>query len=122
MVGLLLHYLSAGKIAGSVHAEVLQILNNKALGLDFVVMKYFATLSSFVSTIPGGVFMPSISIGAGLGSEVANFYTQINTQVVIIMAMIGYLSAVIRAPLTSTFVILEMTPNQIFFIQSSFLN
>jgi H+/Cl- antiporter ClcA len=34
---------------------------------------------------------------------------QINTQVVIIMAMIGYLSAVIRAPLTSTFVILEMT-------------
>jgi H+/Cl- antiporter ClcA len=105
----LTNYLSAGKIAGSVHAEVLQILNNKALGLDFVVMKYFATLSSFVSTIPGGVFMPSISIGAGLGSEVANFYTQINTQVVIIMAMIGYLSAVIRAPLTSTFVILEMT-------------
>ena len=72
-------------------------------------MKYFATLSSFVSTIPGGVFMPSISIGAGLGSEAANFYTQISTQVVIIMAMIGYLSAVIRAPLTSTFVILEMT-------------
>jgi H+/Cl- antiporter ClcA len=103
------NYLSAGKIAGSGHAEVLQILNNKALGLDFVVMKYFATLSSFVSTIPGGVFMPSISIGAGLGSEVANFYTQIDTQVVIIMAMIGYLSAVIRAPLTSTFVILEMT-------------
>jgi H+/Cl- antiporter ClcA len=53
--------LSAGKIAGSGHAEVLQILNNKPLGLDFVVMKYFATLSSFVSTIPGGVFMPSIS-------------------------------------------------------------
>jgi H+/Cl- antiporter ClcA len=46
-------------------------------------MKYFATLSSFVSTIPGGVFMPSISIGAGLGSEAANFYTQIDTQVVI---------------------------------------
>ena len=103
------NYLSAGKIAGSGHAEVLQILNNKPLGLDFVVMKYFATLSSFVSTIPGGVFMPSISIGAGLGSEAANFYTQIDTQVVIIMAMIGYLSAVIRAPLTSTFVVLEMT-------------
>jgi hypothetical protein len=39
--------------------------------------------------------MPSISIGAGLGSEAANFYTQIDTQVVIIMAMIGYLSAVV---------------------------
>jgi hypothetical protein len=48
----------------------------------------------------------------GLGSEAANFYTQIDTQVVIIMAMIGYLSAVIRAPLTSTFVVLEMTLTQ----------
>jgi H+/Cl- antiporter ClcA len=35
------NYFSAGQIAGSGHAEVLQIINNKALGLDFVAMKYF---------------------------------------------------------------------------------
>jgi len=88
---------------------VLLMLGGAGLGLDFVVMKYFATLTSLASTIPGGLFMPSISIGAGIGSEVASFYTQIDTQVIIIMAMIAYLSAVIRAPLTSVFVILEMT-------------
>lgn len=103
------NYLSDGQIAGSGRAEVLQILDNKALGLDFVAMKYFAALSSFVSTIPGGIFMPSILIGAGIGSESANFYTQISAQIVIMMAMIAYLSAVIRAPLTATFIILEMT-------------
>ncbi|SMN13343.1 Chloride channel protein [Bathymodiolus heckerae thiotrophic gill symbiont] len=107
------NYLSKGKIAGSGHAEVLQILNNGSIGLDFVITKYFAVLTSFISTIPGGVFMPSISIGAGLGAEVAGLMTsvgsKISVQVVIIMTMIGYLSAVIRAPLTSTFVILEMT-------------
>lgn len=103
------NYLSQGQIAGSGHNEVLQILNNKTLGLDFVVMKYFATLVSFASTIPGGVFMPSISIGAGIGSEAAGLYTQIDTQVIIMMAMIAYLSAVVRAPLTAAFVILEMT-------------
>ena len=103
------NYLSAGQIAGSGREEVLQILNNETLGLDFVAMKYFATLTSFASTIPGGVFMPSIAIGAGIGSEVAGFYTQIDTEVIVMMAMIAYLSAVIRAPLTSTFVILEMT-------------
>ncbi|WP_122951181.1 chloride channel protein [Bathymodiolus thermophilus thioautotrophic gill symbiont] len=109
MIIALFNYFSKGQIAGSGHTEILQILNHQALGLDFVIMKFFAVLTSFVSTIPGGVFMPSISIGAGIGAEVANFYTQIDMQVVVIMAMIGYLSAVIRAPLTSTFVILEMT-------------
>ncbi len=103
------NYLSAGQISGSGREEVLQILNNETLGLDFVAMKYFTTLASFVSTIPGGVFMPSISIGAGIGSEASVFYTQIDTEVIVMMAMIAYLSAVIRAPLTATFVILEMT-------------
>jgi H+/Cl- antiporter ClcA len=103
------NYLSTGQVAGSGKDEVLLMLGGAGLGLDFVAMKYFATLTSLASTIPGGLFMPSISIGAGIGSEVASFYTQIDTQVIIIMAMIAYLSAVIRAPLTSVFVILEMT-------------
>jgi H+/Cl- antiporter ClcA len=103
------NYLSTGQVAGSGKDEVLLMLGGTDLGLDFVVMKYFATLTSLASTIPGGLFMPSISIGAGIGSEVASFYTQIDTQVIIIMTMIAYLSAVIRAPLTSVFVILEMT-------------
>ncbi|SFV83725.1 Chloride channel protein [hydrothermal vent metagenome] len=103
------NYLSTGQIAGSGKEEVLLMLGGAGLGLDFVAMKYFATLTSLASTIPGGLFMPSISIGAGIGSEVASFYTQIDAQVIIIMAMIAYLSAVIRAPLTSVFVILEMT-------------
>lgn len=103
------NYLSTGQIAGSGKDEVLLMLGGTGLGLDFVAMKYFATLTSLASTIPGGLFMPSISIGAGIGSEVASFYTQIDAQVIIIMAMIAYLSAVIRAPLTSVFVILEMT-------------
>jgi len=103
------NYLSTGQVAGSGKDEVLLMLGGTGLGLDFVAMKYFATLTSLASTIPGGLFMPSISIGAGIGSEAASFYTQIDTQVIIIMAMIADLSAVIRAPLTSVFVILEMT-------------
>ncbi|KAA0445374.1 MAG: chloride channel protein, partial [Candidatus Thioglobus sp.] len=103
------NYLSDGVIAGSGHSEVLQMLSGEALGVDFVVMKFFAVLTSFASTIPGGVFMPSISIGAGIGAQMAAFFTQIDAQTMIILAMIGYLSAVIRAPLTSAFVVLEMT-------------
>jgi H+/Cl- antiporter ClcA len=103
------NYLSNGQISGSGHEEVLMMLAGEQLGLEFVLMKYLATLSSLASTIPGGLFMPSISIGAGIGAEISNYYTQINTEVIILMAMIAYLSAVVRAPLTATFVILEMS-------------
>ncbi|WP_428086264.1 chloride channel protein [Candidatus Thioglobus sp.] len=103
------NYLSKGQIAGSGHEEVLLILTGESLGLEFVLMKYFATLSSLASAIPGGLFMPSISIGAGIGMELSPYYSQIDSQVIIMMAMIAYLSAVVRAPLTATFVILEMS-------------
>jgi H+/Cl- antiporter ClcA len=53
--------------------------------------------------------MTSISIGAGIGSEISNIYQHISPQVIIIMAMVAYLSGVIRAPLTSAFLVLEMT-------------
>lgn len=105
----LFNYLSAGKIAGSGRDEVILMLAGNQLGLEFVFMKYFATLTSLVSTIPGGLFMPSISIGAGIGAEIAPYYSNIDAQVILMMSMIAYLSAVIRAPLTATFVILEMS-------------
>ena len=103
------NYLSKGQIAGSGREEVLLMLAGERLGVEFVLMKYLSTLSSLASTIPGGLFMPSISIGAGIGAEIATYYTQINAEVIIMMAMIAYLSAVVRAPLTATFVILEMS-------------
>ena len=105
----LFNYLSEGKIAGSGRDEVLLMLAGEQLGVEFVLMKYFSTLTSLASTIPGGLFMPSISIGAGIGAEIAPYYLKIDAQVIIIMSMIAYLSAVIRAPLTATFVILEMS-------------
>ncbi|MDB3869432.1 chloride channel protein [Candidatus Thioglobus sp.] len=105
----LFNYLSEGKIAGSGRDEVLLMLAGEQLGVEFVLMKYFATLTSIVSTIPGGLFMPSISIGAGIGAEIAPYYSNIDAQVILMMSMIAYLSAVIRAPLTATFVILEMS-------------
>ena len=53
--------------------------------------------------------MTSITIGGGLGFEISALYSNISPQVIMIMAMISYLSGVIRAPLTSAFLVLEMT-------------
>jgi len=105
----LFNYFSGGMIAGSGKEEVLLMLESEKLGIDFLLMKYFATLTSLTSTIPGGLFMPAISIGASIGSESSAILTEINPQVLIIMAIVAYLSGTIRTPLTATFVVLEMT-------------
>lgn len=105
----LLNYFSDAQTSGSGHQEALMMLSGESLGLEFIIMKYLATLASFISTIAGGLFMTSISIGTAIGSELSTLYTQINAQVIMIMAMIGYLSGVIRTPLTSALLVLEMT-------------
>ena len=105
----LFNYFTGGLIAGSGKEEVLLMLESEKLGIDFLLMKYFATLTSLTSTIPGGLFMPAISIGASIGSESSAILSEINPQVVIIMAIIAYLSGTIRTPLTAAFVVLEMT-------------
>lgn len=101
-------FFSNGLVSGSGHIEVMQLLKSESLGWQFVISKYFATLTSLVSSIPGGLFMPTISIGAGLGGELSYFYNH-SSQIIIILTMVTYLSGTIRAPLTSTLVILEMT-------------
>lgn len=105
----LFNFFSEGLIAGSGKEEVLLMLSAEKLGFEFLLMKYFSTLTSLTSTIPGGLFMPAISIGASIGSESTAIITAIDSQVVIIMAIIAYLSGTIRTPLTASFVVLEMT-------------
>lgn len=104
-----MNFISDNQTAGTGQKETLMMLNGESFGLDFVLFKYIATLASFVSTIAGGLFMTSITIGGGLGFEISALYSNISPQVIMIMAMISYLSGVIRAPLTSAFLVLEMT-------------
>lgn len=107
-----LNYLSDGSVAGSGLLETIQILNfNFTFGFEFVWMKFLATLVSVISVIPGGLFMPSISIGAGFGAlwiDILGSGAQ-NYQLIIVLSMTAYLSAVIRAPITASLVILEVT-------------
>jgi len=41
------------------------------LAWSFAPLKFVATLASTLSGIPGGLFAPSLSIGAGMGSIIA---------------------------------------------------
>jgi len=105
----LFNYFSEFLISGSGKQEVMFMLDSQSLGVEFILMKYFSVLTSVTSAIPGGLFLPTISIGMGIGSEASNLMPLFEPQVVMIMATIAYLSGAIRTPLTATFVTLEMT-------------
>ncbi|MBV8113425.1 MAG: chloride channel protein [Silvibacterium sp.] len=81
------------------------------------VLKLLATTLSFSSGTPGGMFAPTLFIGAMLGAAVGTFekhYFPLLTGTVGSYALAGMgvlFAAFLRAPLTSVFMVLEVSGN-----------
>lgn len=72
------------------------------------LMKFLSTWLTAWTGVPGGIFAPSLSVGAGLGYNVSTLLGgQIDTAL-IAMGMAGFLAAVTQAPITSAIIVLEM--------------
>jgi H+/Cl- antiporter ClcA len=85
--------------------------------LGFGFFKYVAMTLSFSSGIPGGIFLPSLSIGAGMGHDFALLFNNAEArQFLVIVGMAGFLSGVIQAPVTTAVLLVEMTGNQSAFL------
>jgi H+/Cl- antiporter ClcA len=76
----------------------------------FGPLKLIATMVTSISGIPGGIFSPSLSVGAGLASLMQGFL-QIPIGALAIMCMAAYLAAVLQAPITAVVIVTEMTGN-----------
>jgi len=68
-------------------------------------------LISFTTGAAGGIFAPALGAGASLGSLVAGWFkvSDINTNMLILAGMVGFLTGVTRSPFTSVILVLEMT-------------
>lgn len=86
--------------------------------LPFVRME--GLMASFTSGAAGGVFAPSLSIGASFGSFIAGLLhlSLTDTNLLILAGMVGFLTGVTRTPFTSAILVLEMTDrhNVIFYL------
>lgn len=78
----------------------------------FAPAKFLATLGSSLSGAPGGVFAPSLSVGAGLGGLMADLFPEDSRSAIALLGMIAYFVGVVRAPLTGVVIISEMTANR----------
>jgi H+/Cl- antiporter ClcA len=75
----------------------------------FGPLKLAATALSTISGIPGGIFSPSLAVGAGLGYDIAPLLPGMPIDTLAILCMVAYLSGVVQAPLTSAVIVSEMT-------------
>ncbi len=92
------------------------LVNNLLHGKDLVswgcaIAKLLATALSSICNIPGGIFSPSLSVGAAMGTSLLPLFKHTTEQVVVMMAMVAYLSGVTQAPITSAIIVIEITGN-----------
>jgi H+/Cl- antiporter ClcA len=74
--------------------------------------KFVSTLATALSGAPGGIFAPSLSVGAGVGQLLAAGYPGEAPGAIVVLGMIGYFTGVVRAPLTASIIIMEMTADR----------
>ena len=96
---------------GSGHESILNLLfeDEGIADWKWVIGRFFSSILSYASGCAGGIFAPSLSIGAAIGSTFSSYLIADHNKLFVLLGMIGFLSAVTRAPFTSFVLVLEMT-------------
>lgn len=101
---------SGGLTFGTGYDQARNAIEGTPLPWLFFVEKLAAGVLSTVAGIPGGLFAPSLAVGAGVGSSLGLIFGS-GTGVAALLGMAGYFAGVVQAPMTAFVIILEMTGN-----------
>jgi H+/Cl- antiporter ClcA len=102
--------LSGNLTFGTGYQEARLIMTGSGeLPASYPLLKMLATLGSYLSGIPGGIFSPSLATGAGLGSTLSALMPGTEAGAVIILGMVGYFTGVVQTPITAMVIVMEMT-------------
>jgi H+/Cl- antiporter ClcA len=106
-------FTSGGLSYGTGYNEAKEIIHHSGpgIGIGYPFYKFFATVASYLSGIPGGIFAPSLAAGAGVGADMARLFPQISADVLIMLGMVGYFTGVVQSPITGFIIVMEMTDN-----------
>ncbi len=96
-------------VHGTGYGQAKAILDGGPIDPWFGPLKFLATAVSAVSGIPGGVFSPSLAVGAGLAASLAWALPAVPMAALSLIGMVAYLSGVVQAPITAFVIVLEMS-------------
>lgn len=104
--------LSGSTIYGTGYEEAKAALHGEeALPASYAPLKLIATALSSICGLPGGIFSPSLSVGAGVGAEIAHFFPDVPIGALVLLGMVSYFAGVVQAPITAFVIVSEMTDN-----------
>lgn len=103
-------WITDGHTHGTGYAPTVLLLEGeKDLPWYFGPAKYIATIVSYLTGLPGGIFAPSLAIGAGLGQDLHLLMGgNAPPGMLVAFCMTGFLAAVTQAPITSFVIVMEM--------------
>jgi H+/Cl- antiporter ClcA len=80
--------------------------------LWFGPAKFASTVATAVAGLPGGIFAPSLAVGAGVGNMLHAVFPGEPAGAVVILGMCAYFAGVVRAPLTAVIILSETTASR----------
>jgi H+/Cl- antiporter ClcA len=102
--------IGGGQIFGTGYDQARNVLHHTGdMPLDFAPLKLLATALSSVAGVPGGIFSPSLSVGAGIGADVARLFHHAQPGPIVLLGMVAYFTGVVRAPITAFVIVSEMS-------------
>lgn len=100
---------SGGHTFGSGYLEARAMLEGHGqFGALYPLLKMGSMIGSYLPGIPGGLFAPSLAIGAGIGNALHMVFSQMQLPMLIALGMVGYLAAVTQSPITAFVIVIEM--------------
>lgn len=103
---------TGGLTWGTGYDATRSLLGGEAHSLLFGPARFLATLATALSGAPGGIFVPTLSVGAGLGQLLAQLFPRDEAGAIVLLGLIGYFAGVVRAPLTAVIIVSEMTADR----------
>jgi H+/Cl- antiporter ClcA len=106
-------WLSKGATYGTGYAQAKELLQNEATpSAGFAIYKALATLVTYMSGVPCGIFSPSLAVGAGIGGHLHTLWPVAPAGAMVVLSMAAYFAGVVQAPLTALVIVTEMTGNR----------
>ncbi len=112
----LLGWVSSGQTLGTGFVEAKgMLIHGEQMEWYYAPLRLLATGLTLLSGIPGGLFDPSLSVGAGFGqwiSELMQNFTwaeNVNSNTIMMISMACFFAAVVQSPITAVVIMVEMT-------------
>jgi len=80
--------------------------------LAYPFYKFVASVASYLSGIPGGIFAPALATGGSIGAHLHHFAPLTSQELMVLLCMVAYFAGAVKSPITGFVIVMEMTNDQ----------